>query len=119
MEKDNNPNMIRDNLFCGLLDYTKSFPDFSIPQKFLLASPKKGEEFLKNMSDSLIEEKDILIYVHLPFCFSECVFCNAYPHKTNKIIQDILSNKFEFDEIELDNKKTTESVPEPVPEPEP
>jgi len=88
MEKDNKLNMIRNTLFYGLLDYTKSFPDYSIPQKFLLASPKKGEEFLENISDSLVEEKDILIYVHLPFCFSECVFCNAYPHKTNKIIQE-------------------------------
>ena len=79
---------IRTNLFYGLSDYTKSFPDFSIPQRFLLSSPREGNALLQDISSSLKGEKEILLYVHLPFCFSECVFCNAFPQKSSQGVQD-------------------------------
>lgn len=87
METDDPLHAIRANLFYGLLDYTKSFPDFSIPQRFELVSPREGKTVLEELSNSLMGERNLLIYVHLPFCSSECVFCNAFPQKSNADIQ--------------------------------
>jgi oxygen-independent coproporphyrinogen-3 oxidase len=87
METDDRLHTIRTNLFYGLLDYTKSFPDFSIPQRFELVSPREGKAVLRELGDSLVGERNLLIYVHLPFCSSECVFCNAFPQKSNADIQ--------------------------------
>ena len=80
-------NAIRTNLFYGLSDYTKSFPDFSISQRFLLVSPREANALLQDISASLKDEKEILLYVHLPFCFSECVFCNVFPQKSSQSAQ--------------------------------
>jgi oxygen-independent coproporphyrinogen-3 oxidase len=88
METDASLQTIKTNLFYGLLDYTKSFPDFSIPQRFLMVSPREGKEVLSQIEKSLNGEKDILVYIHLPFCSSECVFCNAFPQKSSGNIQD-------------------------------
>jgi oxygen-independent coproporphyrinogen-3 oxidase len=79
---------IREHLFHGLSDYTKSFPDFSIRQKFVMASPRRAQRLLDDIGASLSEEQEILLYIHLPFCSSECVFCNAFPNKTNRDTQD-------------------------------
>jgi oxygen-independent coproporphyrinogen-3 oxidase len=99
MREDTRLHAIRTNLFYGLLDYTKSFPDFSIPQKFLMASPREGKELLERISSSLRDEREILLYVHLPFCVSECVFCNAFPQKASQDTQEkyILSLLKEID----------------------
>jgi len=70
-----------------LLDYTKSFPDFCIPQRFSMASPKEGSRLLEEIDSSLRQEERILLYVHLPFCCSECVFCNSFPQKANRDAQ--------------------------------
>ena len=88
METETSLHAIRSNLFYGLLNYTKSFPDFSIPQRFTMASVKEGKEILKRLTKGLDDERNILLYVHLPFCSSECVFCNAFPQKSNKDIQN-------------------------------
>lgn len=88
MSKESRLNMIRDNLFYGLLDYTKSFPDFSIPQRFLMASRREAKELLGRIGDSLSGEDEILLYVHLPFCSSECIFCNAFPHKAGRSVRE-------------------------------
>ena len=88
MKEQTDLNIIRKHLFHGLSDYTKSFPDFSIPQRFLMASPKEGKKLLDKISSSLAEEEEILLYVHLPFCSSECVFCNAFPWKASQDIQE-------------------------------
>ena len=69
------------------MDYTKSFPDFSIPQRFLMVRPRDGNGVLHQIKESLNGEKEILLYIHLPFCSSECVFCNAFPQKSNGNIQ--------------------------------
>jgi len=88
MEAETSLHSIRTNIFYGLLDYTKSFPDFSIPQKFMMVSPKEGRGLLEEIGNTLKDEKEILIYVHLPFCSSECVFCNAFPQKSGREIQE-------------------------------
>ena len=87
MQKDAHLETIRRNLFYGLLEYTKSFPDFLMPQRFSTASPREGAALLENIRASLEEEQNILLYVHFPFCFSACVFCNAFPHKTSHGVQ--------------------------------
>lgn len=88
METNDSLRSIRANLFYGLLDYTKSFPDFSIPQRFMVASPREGKGILEEIGSSLKGEDEILLYVHLPFCSSECVFCNAFPQKSNRENQE-------------------------------
>jgi oxygen-independent coproporphyrinogen-3 oxidase len=112
METNDSLRAIRTHLFYGLLDYTKSFPDFSIPQRFMMVSPREGKDLLKEIGNSLKGEKEILLYVHLPFCSSECVFCNAFPQKSSREIQekyvtglleeiDIYSSSHIFDEISV------------------
>jgi len=112
MEAEPSLHSIRRNLFYGLLDYTKSFPDFSIPQRFMMVSAKEGRGLLEEIRTSLKNEKEILIYIHLPFCSSECVFCNAFPQKSSRDIQeqyftslleeiDIYSSSHVFDEISV------------------
>jgi oxygen-independent coproporphyrinogen-3 oxidase len=112
METNDSLRTIRTNLFYGLLDYTKSFPDFSIPQRFMMVSPKEEKDLLKEIENSLKGEKEILLYVHLPFCSSECVFCNAFPQKFSSDTQekyvtglieeiDIYSSSHIFDEISV------------------
>jgi oxygen-independent coproporphyrinogen-3 oxidase len=75
---------IREKLFHGLRDYTKSFPDFSIPQKFEMARPSEGRALLERMKESIQGDDEMLLYVHLPFCYHECVFCNTAPHRANR-----------------------------------
>jgi len=88
MDADTPLDSIRTKLFYGLLDYTKSFPDFSIAQHFKMVGANERGELIRNISDDLDGGNNLLIYIHLPFCSSECVFCNSYPQKTNTDIQD-------------------------------
>lgn len=78
--------IIKDKLFYGLADYTKNQPDLFIPHRFRLIAPSQARRFLDDFRQSLVEE-EVLLYVHLPFCFSECLFCNSFPHTTNKELQ--------------------------------
>ena len=75
--------ILRNKLFYGLSRYTKSFPDFSINEKFEMASPRRGRELLGEIKASLEPDDEYLLYIHLPFCHLECTFCNAAPRKTN------------------------------------
>ncbi len=88
MRMDPRLDAIRLKLFYGLLDYTKSFPDFCIPQRFSLASPKEAGRLVEEIASSLSGAKQILLYVHLPFCCSKCVFCNAFPQKASRSLQE-------------------------------
>jgi oxygen-independent coproporphyrinogen III oxidase len=99
MEENEILNVIRNGLFYGSADYTKNQPDLFIPHRFKILAPSQVDSFLEKVKESLTEE-EILFYVHLPFCFSECLFCNSFPHKADKEAQnDYLSNLLK--EIEL------------------
>jgi len=87
MKKDEALNIIRNKLFYGSADYTKSQPDLFIPHRFKILAPSQVDSFLEKVKVSLVED-EILIYVHLPFCFSECLFCNSFPHKVDRETQD-------------------------------
>jgi oxygen-independent coproporphyrinogen-3 oxidase len=50
-------------------------------------SPREAGALLGELNRSLSGEEKLLIYVHLPFCSSECVFCNAFPQKSNREVQ--------------------------------
>jgi len=100
MQTDASLHTIQTNLFHGLLDYTKSFPDFSIPQRFLMVSPKEAKEVLEKIETSLKDEKEILVYIHLPFCSSECAFCNAFPQNSSRDIQEKYVSRL-LDEIDI------------------
>ena len=80
---------IRKNLFQGSLEYTKNQPDFFLPHKYKPVSPSIVQNFIEKFKQSMESDKKILIYIHLPFCFSECIFCNSFPHKTNKKKQEL------------------------------
>ncbi|MAF94773.1 MAG: hypothetical protein CMM60_03330 [Rhodospirillaceae bacterium] len=80
---------IKKNFFQGSKEYTKNQPDFFLPHKYKPLSPSIINKFMEDFKFSLINEERLLIYIHLPFCFSECVFCNTFPYKTNKKQQEI------------------------------
>jgi len=99
MEKNAVLDVIRNNLFYGSAEYTKSQPDLFIPHRFKILAPSQVDSFFEKVKKSLTEE-EILVYVHLPFCSSECLFCNSFPHKVNKEVQtEYLDNLLK--EIEL------------------
>jgi len=75
---------IKKEFFQGSLDYTKNQPDFFLPHKYKPVAPSTVNGFLDEFKTSIQDDKKVLIYVHLPFCFSECVFCNSFPHKADK-----------------------------------
>jgi oxygen-independent coproporphyrinogen-3 oxidase len=84
---------IKGKLFYGSADYTKNQPDLFIPHRFKMLAPSQIGEFLEKVKEGLATENEILLYVHLPFCFSECLFCNSFPHKVNnEVQQDYLQN---------------------------
>lgn len=73
-------NKIRLNLFHDPGDYTKNQPDLFIPHRFMAMPPSQASGFLQQVGES-IRGEEILIYVHLPFCFTECLFCNSFPSR--------------------------------------
>jgi oxygen-independent coproporphyrinogen-3 oxidase len=91
---------IKKQFFQGSLDYTKNQPDLFLPHKYNMLSPRTINNFLDDLKVSMINDKRLLIYIHLPFCFSECVFCNSFPHKTHKHQQELYF-KSVLKEIEL------------------
>ncbi|MCK5312481.1 MAG: coproporphyrinogen III oxidase family protein [Desulfobacteraceae bacterium] len=91
---------IKKNFFQGSLEYTKNQPDLFLPHKYQMVSPSTINSFLDDLKISIINDKRLLIYIHLPFCFSECVFCNSFPHKTDKKQQELYFKSI-LKEIEL------------------
>ena len=91
---------IKSEFFQGSLDYTKNQPDFFLPHKYKTIAPSTVSKFIDEFKTSIADDKKILIYIHLPFCFSECVFCNSFPYKTDKR-QQALYFKSIVKEIEL------------------
>jgi oxygen-independent coproporphyrinogen-3 oxidase len=77
---------IRRELFYGSSNYTKNQPDLFVPHNFQMVAPSRIGDFLETLKQS-IPEKEILLYVHLPFCFSECLFCNSFPHNVDRQVQ--------------------------------
>ena len=93
---------IRKELFCGLSNYTKNQPDLFVPHHFQMLAPSQVDSFVETLKES-IKEEEILLYIHLPFCFSECLFCNSFPLKVDKQTQqDYLQHLLK--EIELFSK---------------
>lgn len=73
-------------MFYGSADYTKNQPDLFIPHKFQMLAPSQMDGFVQELKESL-PENELLLYVHFPFCFSECLFCNSFPHKVDHAVQ--------------------------------
>src|SRR5664280_1943855 len=97
--------VIRNKLFYGSTDYTKSQPDLFTPHKFKIVAPSQAEGFLEKVNVSLTGEEEVLVYVHLPFCFSECLFCNSFPYKVDSEAQnEYLSNLLKEIELTANNK---------------
>jgi oxygen-independent coproporphyrinogen-3 oxidase len=90
---------IREELFYGSSNYTKNQPDLFVPHHFKMLAPSQVDSFMETLKVNVTEE-EILLYFHLPFCFSECLFCNSFPLKVDKEIQqDYLQHLLK--EIEL------------------
>lgn len=77
---------IRTKLFYGSADYTKNQPDLFLPHRFQILAPSQIGTFLESVRESLVEE-ELLLYVHLPFCFTECLFCNSFPQPVDRQAQ--------------------------------
>lgn len=69
---------IRTELFYGSSAYTKNQPDLFVPHRFRMLAPSQVNGYLEEVKAGLPEE-ELLLYVHMPFCFSECLFCNSFP----------------------------------------
>ena len=94
---------IRKELFYGSSNYTKNQPDLFVPHHFKMVAPSQVDSFIATLKESIKDEPEILLYFHLPFCFSECLFCNSFPLKVDKQIQqDYLQHLLK--EIELFSK---------------
>jgi oxygen-independent coproporphyrinogen-3 oxidase len=78
---------IRKELFYGSSNYTKNQPDLFVPHHFRMLAPSQVDVFVETLKENIKEEDEILLYVHLPFCFSECLFCNSFPLKVDKEVQ--------------------------------
>jgi oxygen-independent coproporphyrinogen-3 oxidase len=78
---------IKDKLFHSPGDYTKNQPDLFIPHRFRMIAPSQIPGFFQQVRECMPGE-GILIYVHLPFCFSECLFCNSFPFPADRAVQD-------------------------------
>src|SRR6185369_4651187 len=87
MEQDKILQNIREELFYGATDYTKNQPDLFVPHRFRMLAPSQVNQYLQKLEQGL-PEKEILIYVHLPFCFSECLFCNSFPLPADASLQN-------------------------------
>jgi len=81
-------NIIKEKIFHGGANYTKNQPDLFIPHKFKTLIRTQTEGFINDLKEG-ITEKEILLYIHLPFCFSECNFCNSFPYKVDHDVQQI------------------------------
>ncbi|HSH13953.1 MAG TPA: radical SAM protein, partial [Desulfurivibrionaceae bacterium] len=57
-----------------------------MPHKFRMLAPSQMDGFVAQLRASLPED-ELLLYVHFPFCFSECLFCNSFPHKVDQAVQ--------------------------------
>lgn len=79
--------LIKNELFHGSADYTKNQPDLFLAHRSKILAPSQVGEFIENVKESMRQDAEVLLYVHLPFCFSECLFCNTFPHKTEDIAQ--------------------------------
>ena len=106
---------LKNNFFQGSLEYTKNQPDFFLLHKYKLVPPSTAPALLEDFKKSIINEKRVLIYIHLPFCFSECVFCNSFPHKVDRQIQDqyfksILQEIELYNRVGLFDNKETQSI---------
>jgi oxygen-independent coproporphyrinogen-3 oxidase len=77
---------IKNELFYGSSNYTKNQPDLFVPHHFKMLAPSQVGTFVEMIKES-VKEEEILLYFHLPFCFSECLFCNSFPLKVDKQIQ--------------------------------
>jgi len=87
MEQDKILRNIREELFYGATDYTKNQPDLFVPHRFRMLAPSQVNQYLQALEQGL-PEKELLIYVHLPFCFSECLFCNSFPLPADANLQN-------------------------------
>ena len=77
---------IRRSLFYGTANYTKNQPDLFVPHRFRMLAPSQMDDFVLELRANLPED-EILLYVHFPFCFSECLFCNSFPHQAERGVQ--------------------------------
>mgnify|MGYP006282823783 CR=1 FL=1 len=65
-------NNIRQNLYRPINTYYKDY--CSYPEELQLLGSEDKSALLQNISH--MPEKEIILYIHLPFCSSLCVFCN-------------------------------------------
>ncbi len=74
MEENGALSVIRNGLFYGSADCTKSQPDLFIPHSFKILAPSQVDGFIEKVKESLSEEDEILSFIRFPFCFSGYLF---------------------------------------------
>lgn len=97
-------NKIKKHMFYGLRRYKKVFCEFDFWQLLQFFNYKDHINiFLEQIQQSLYFSQEIIIYIHLPFCFSRCIFCDVKTFKINKFSQ-FLYIQYLKREIELISK---------------
>lgn len=99
-------NRIKQDIFCSLDRYTRNFPDYITPEYFSYYHKNKKPMLLAAMKDGLSYNRGVLIYIHIPFCISQCVFCCSFPCKSNTSLQKryidyLLKEIYLFAELDL------------------
>lgn len=100
MEMNPSLEKIRKELFYGSSSYTKNQPDLFVPHRFQMLPPSKVGGFMEMLGEAIRGDDEILLYFHLPFCFSECLFCNSFPLKVDRAVQQDYLNHL-LGELEL------------------
>jgi len=88
MNTETTVHRLRKELFYGLSKYTKNMPDFFVPERLEILSPRQGYRFLDTVAERIHDEQEVIVYVHFPFCVSECTYCNTFPHPADRKRQE-------------------------------
>ena len=80
---------IEKDIFRGLGQYGKCFPDLDLWQLSRAYDARQDEGTVRQaMERALLAAEGFLLYIHLPFCFERCVFCNTFPLRQDKTLQE-------------------------------
>jgi oxygen-independent coproporphyrinogen-3 oxidase len=92
---------IKKDVFRGLKDYAKCFPDLELGQLSDAYSGRPDAHLIDSaIAKALQVSENFLIYVHLPFCIEQCSYCNTSTLKSDSDLQETYL-KYLFQEIGL------------------
>lgn len=96
---------IKEDIFHDLSNYRKCFPDLDLWEFSNMYDARKGHCRMAETIHRVLQSSEaLLLYVHLPFCFEKCSYCNAFPVGVDPDLQDVYI-KYLLKEAELFSKR--------------